>query len=201
MNKWIILLTSSVSNINNKIKDSEYRKKLYKQQITRWLNETNLDIFIVESSGYDFPEINHERLHKIIFKFDREYPSSSQYEAQSILYALENIKNTPQFNNCTHILKVTGRYFLKDIEKVLNNTHQDLDLYLQKHRDTNKKWQHTEYYGIKKELFLPFLQKFKDIGLVEHILFEFSNQHSGCFIGPFPNNVRRGGDNMLLKYL
>jgi hypothetical protein len=77
------------------------------------------------------------------FKFDKELPSSSQYETHSILYALNAIKDTDFYKKCSHILKVTGRYFLKDIEQHLYS--EDKDLYLQKHRiDT---WQNSEYFG------------------------------------------------------
>ena len=104
MNNWIILLTTAVSNVNNQISDSEYRKELYNSNILKWLNNTNYIIVVVESSGYDFPDIIHERLYKINFKFETALASSSQYEAQSIIYALVKIKNTDFYQNCTHIL-------------------------------------------------------------------------------------------------
>ena len=196
-NNWIILLTTAVSNINNSIKDTEYRKKLYTNRILKWLKYTNYTIVVVESSGYNFPDINNNRLYKINFKFDKELPSSSQYEAQSILYALNAIKDTDFYKKCSHILKVTGRYFLKDIEQHLYLEYKDL--YLQKHRvDT---WQNTEYFGIKKELFPIFLETVKDLGFIENKIWDFSNTVSYCHIGYFKNKIRRGGDNMLIENL
>jgi len=201
MNKWIVLLTAAISNISNTIHDVEYRKQLYSKQILQWLEKTNYTIVIVESSGYDFPDIKHDRLHKITFKFTTTLPSSSQYEANSILYAIENIKDCDFYKNCTHILKVTGRYFLPDVEKELNSKPQDKDLYLQKHRNNNIKWQNSEYYGIRKELFDTLLENVKINGLIEHELWRFSIGKSGCHIGYFENNIRRGGDNLLIKNL
>jgi len=202
MNNWIILLTTAVNNFNNTIKDSEYRKQLYNYQISQWLKRTTFKIVVVESSGYHFPDIINERLHKVTFKFDSELASSSQYEARSILYALNDIKNTDFYNNCTHILKVTGRYFLENIEQHLNSHPQGKDLYLQKHRNDSIKWQNSEYYGIKKELFPLFLESVKDIGFMEHCLWIFSiDNKSFCHIGYFRNNIRRGGDHLLIKNL
>lgn len=201
MNKWIILLTTAVSNSNNTIKDTKHRIQLYTSQILLWLKNTRYIIVVVESSGYDFPHIKHERLHKLTFKFTTILASSSQYEANSILYALNQIKNTEFYNNCTHILKVTGRYFLNNIENHLNSKPQDKDLYLQKRRNNNSKWQNSEYYGIRKELFDNLLQNVKTIGLMENELWLFSINKSGCHIGYFNNNIRRGGDNMLIKQL
>ena len=202
MNSWIILMTTAVTNFNNTMKHSNYRKELYNYQILQWLKRTNFTIVVVESSGYDFPDIFHERLHKVIFKFENGLSSSSQYEAQSILYALDDIKNKDYYTNCTHILKVTGRYFLDNLEKHLNSQPQDKDLYLQKHRNDSIKWQNSEYFGIRKELFPLFLESVKDIGLMENRLWEFSvNNKSYCHIGYFANNIRRGGDNLLIQNL
>jgi len=201
MNNWIILLTAAVSNISNTIHDVEYRKQLYSKQILQWLEKTNYNIVIVESSGYDFPDINHERLYKITFKFDKIMSSGSQYETHSILYALENIKDCDFYKNCTHILKVTARYFLPDLKEHLNSKPQDKDLYLQKHRDDNIKWQNCEYFGIRKELFDELLKNLKIVGLMEHELWNFSIGKSGCYIGYFKNDIRRGGDKLLIENL
>lgn len=201
MNNWIVLLTSAVSNISNTICDVEQRKELYSKQILQWLEKTNYTIVIVESSGYNFPNITHNRLHKITFKFTTPMLSTSQYEANSIIYALENIKDCDFYKNCTHILKVTARYFLSDIEKHLNSKPQDKDLYLQKHRNDKIRWQNSEYYGIRKELFANLLKNVKIKGLMEHELWRFSIGKSGCHIGYFENDIKRGGDNLLIKNL
>jgi len=36
---------------------------------------------------------------------------------------------------------------------------------------------------------------------MEHALWKFSIGKSGCHIGYFENNIRRGGDNLLIKNL
>lgn len=192
-NKWIILLTTAVN-----LEDSEYRKKLYEQQINRWLNETSHEIVVVESSGYDFP-IEHERLHKIIFTIHEKMSSSTHYEAKSILHTLEQIEDEPYYKNCTHVLKVTGRYFLKNIEHVLKNYEPDLDLYLQHHLTGS---QNCEYYGIRKELFIPFIKPiiYGD-KLMETCLGDFAINNRFCRIGTFPNDIKRGGDKRLLENL
>ena len=200
-NKWIVLLTTAVSSSSNKITDTEYRKNLYSEQILKWLNKTNFMIVVVESSGYNYPNINNERLYKVSFKITEKFSSSSQYEANSILYALNEISNCDFYKNCTHILKVTGRYFLDNIENHLNSKPQNKDLYLQKHRNDKIKWQNSEYYGIRKQLFPVFLENVKTIGLMEKELWKFSINKTGCHIGYFENNIRRGGDKLLIKNL
>ncbi len=90
---------------------------------------------------------------------------------------------------------------MNNVEEHLKNQPQGKDLYLQKHRNDVIKWQNTEYFGIKKELFHMFLEKIKDIGLIESSLWYFSLNLSYCHIGYFPNTIRRGGDNLLIENL
>jgi len=196
-NKWIILLTTAVNN-------DEERKNIYINSINKWLNNTSFDIFVVESSDYNFNEIKNDRLHVYTFKFNEKLSSSSQYESRSILNILNNIKNNNnnnKYNDSTHILKVTGRYYLDNIEEVLNNLDNDKDLYLQIHRSNDRKWQNSEYFGIRKDLLEELANTIKDEGLFEHKLYNFSLDKKYIKFGPFKNNVRRGGDNLLLSDL
>ena len=207
-NNWIVLLTTCIYPQLKKIDGTEYsekeineRKELYLTQINRWLNETNLQIVVVDSSGYKFTEIKNKRLTVINLNIDNKLNSSSQYEARSIIYAVNKMEEMNMINDCTHILKVTGRYFLENIEDILNNTEQELDLYLQIHRNDDLKIQQTEYYGIKKDLLIPMLEPIINEGLMENNLYDYSLNYNCTKIGPFKNDVRRGGDNLLLPDL
>ena len=48
------------------------------------------------------------------------------------------------------------------------------DLYLQIHRNNDRKWQNSEYLGIRKDLLEQLANTIKDDGLFEHKLYEFS---------------------------
>jgi hypothetical protein len=197
-NKWIVLLTTcvNVENLNNK-KDINERKLIYIKQINRWLNETNLPIFVVESSGYIFDEIKNNKLTVFSFKINKKLASSSQYEATSILYALDRINI-----NYTHVLKVTGRYFLPNIENILLNSKQDFDLYVQTVKNHFAKFQNSEYYGIRKKLLKEYAEYVKNNNVImEHKLYELVLNHTFINIGPFLNDIPRGGDKLIIKYL
>ena len=196
-NKWISLLTTAV-NVNG---ENNYRKKLYETQILRWLNNTNYYIYVVESTGVHL-NIAHERLKIVSFKLPK-LASSSQSEAHSMLHMLDEIKDDANFTECTHILKVTGRYFLQNINVVLNNCGDDLDVYLQHRCNHVIKWQNTEYYGIRKTLVESFLSTVLNIGLMEHKFYEFISKNKLTFnrIGPFKNNIIRGGDKIIIRNL
>jgi hypothetical protein len=156
-------------------------------------------IFVVESSGYSFPEITNDKLYVFSFSQDKKPNSSSQGEANSIIKILENIKDNDDYINCSHIMKVTGRYYLKDIETVLNDAEQDKDLYLQIHRNDAINWQNSEYFGIRKEMMTDCVESILEDGFMENRLYEFSLDKTFTTIGPFENNIRRGGDNQLIQ--
>lgn len=203
--KWIILLTTCVSpTLNTNIKSNnemEERKNLYIKQINRWLNETPYYIYVVESSGYDFPEIKHDRLKVFTFIPSNKYSSSSQYEAASIIYAIENLEEEEEYKKSNFILKVTGRYFLENIENVLKNINKEKDIYIQIHRNDSDNWQNSEYYGMSKKDLQEFIQTVKDNGIMEKKLYEYTKNKNYQQIGPFKNNVKRGGDGLVLEDL
>ena len=84
--KVAILLTSCVRSTSE---DAKVKMSYYLRAIDSWLNKTSLPIYIVESSGYSFPEFDNTRLKVCSFDLQNE-PSSSQYEAKSILYAMNH---------------------------------------------------------------------------------------------------------------
>ena len=204
-NKWLVLLTTCVKTPSNSIADQIYRIAIYKQQIYKWLKNTNYHIVVVESSGCDICNhiIGHERLHsyKTIIT---NCGSSSQSEASSMLYVLDQIKNEDFYINCTHILKVTGRYYLQNIEHILENCSlQNMNMYVQRRRNhISIRWQNTEYYGIDKNLLNEFLKTVVVTGLMETKLYDFISIHRKTVLLPtFPNNIARGGDGIILNPL
>lgn len=205
-NKWIVLLTTCVKTTPpNSIYNQKYRINLYKKQIQNWLKNTNYDIVVVESSGCDIfsdLELSNKRLHiykTIITTCD----SSSQSEANSILYVMDKIKNEDFYLNCTHILKVTGRYYLQNIERILTNyPTQNMNFYVQRRKDRSIRWQHSEYYGIKKELLKDMLEPLVVTGFMEQRLYNFIDiKRNVCVLPSFPNNIPTGGSGEILNPL
>ena len=202
---WIVILTTSISNKENTIVDTEYRKKLYASNILKWLECTILPIVVIESSGYNFPEINHERLYKYSFEFDDniKLTHSGDKEIYSLSFVLDKIKDLDIYKNCSHILKVTGRYYLEGIEAVLHSAPKHKDLYLQFHKYDDLKYQNCEYFGMKKELFNNFVSEYYILigELMEQKLWDFSINKDKWHIGLFNNKIARGGDKLIITKL
>ena len=202
-NKWIVLLTTCIKTPSNSLDDQEYRTTLYKTQIQKWLNNTTYDIVIVESSGCNcFSELeSNTRLH--VYTTIIPTVSSSQSEASSMLYVLDHIKNEDFYIQCTHILKVTGRYYLQNIEHVLQTYPKyNMNMYVQQHKNSTIRWQNTEYYGIKKELLTDLLEPVAITGYMEQRVYDFIDIYRNvCILPSFPNNIARGGDGLILNPL
>ena len=199
-NKYIVLLTMCVKpnqldrNVNENIDEVvNYRKVLYTSVINRWLKYTDFPIYVVESSGYSFDEIKHERLH--VFSFEgTSLGNSSLAEANSILHALDKLKDHD--NDYTHILKVTGKYYLDGIVNTLSTLPDDYDIYTQQHINNDWKQINTEYYVIKKELYFDFANSCGPS--MESHMFEFSQNKNVMKIPQyFSNDVKRNDGNVI----
>jgi hypothetical protein len=170
----------------------------YLQAIKDWLEKTRLPIFIVESSGYTFPEFKNTRLKVCSFDLTNQ-ASSSQYEARSILHALDYFKD--DLKPYTHILKVTARYYV-DVENILSSL-PDVDMILQYQHNHVIQWNNSEVFGFRKGCEHCFLQPIIDLGMMEHAIYQFAYSHSFCRLPPLPNvyKARRGGDNLMVDPL
>jgi hypothetical protein len=192
---WAILLTSCIRKNNNLNDDKLF---YYERSIKTWLEKTNLPIFIVESSGYSFPEFKNTRLNVCTFDLQNQN-SSSQYEAKSILFAMETFKE--DLKKYTHILKVTARYYV-DCESILS-TLPDVDIVVQSTVDHNIKFNNSELFGFRNgleyQIFNPILNK----GLMEHNIYNSLQSNTYARLPPFENiyKTKRGGDSLIVNPL
>jgi len=146
MNDNITILLTTTININKHIdyhniaqRSDVERKDYYLKAINQWLEKTNLNIVVVENSGYTYPELNIEkmkynnRFEVISFnehdqedsKYLEEYHDKGAHEFYAIDYA---IKNSQLIKNSNFLVKITGRYYVPDFEEFIKN--QSLDNYI-----------------------------------------------------------------------
>ena len=135
-----IILTTTV-NVNP-IKywlfqmNSNDRLNAYLKSILRWLNETNLNIVLVENSGYKFEGLQEQlEKHKDRFEiicFNEKEIDSAQYLAEdtskgsSEIFAIRYaIINSALIKKSNFIIKITGRYFIPEFEGYLKEFNLD----------------------------------------------------------------------------
>jgi len=201
---WGVLLTMCFQR--DSVESTEQHKALYETVIKKWLSGTELPIFVIETSGYQL-NFRHKRLW--YFTFDdaqrKTVGSSSILEANALDRAVRELKELPEARDITHILKVTGRYFLEGVEEQLSR-HAVLCspvLLLQTHRKEDIKWQNSEYYGIRKDALDLLAHRVLQNGqAMEQSLFTLSTLLGYTFLGPgFTNSQPRGGDRLVINPL
>jgi hypothetical protein len=137
-----IILTSTVnvdlrkcgtfqSNVNDRL-------DTYLKSILQWLTKTNFKIVLVENSGYDFDELNNEKiLYKNRFEVitfiekdleEAKHCVNTSSKGNSEMFAINYAFHHSQIMHSSNfIIKITARYFINDLEEFLS--HIDLDKY------------------------------------------------------------------------
>ena len=146
-----IILTSTV-NIQPHINcvfqiNRESRLQSYLNSILKWLHNTNFNIVLVENSGYNFEELNEEkikfkdRFEVIVFdeiklpetEFIQLEGSKGRHEIFAINYAFNNSKIISSSN---FIIKITARFYIPEFEEYLKNYDlNNYDCLVQNNRD------------------------------------------------------------------
>ena len=205
--KNIILLTMCVKTHNNSKKDEDYRFNLYKKNIDLYLKNTNLDIYVIESSNNKkLKEIykNNKRIHIHIFdlhskKYIKNRKNSTHLEVLSLLEAYKYFK----LYKCNNIIKITGRYYVPNIYKIINLLDNKKNLYIQNRVGFNGLKQ-TEILGFKSKYFCKIFKKtINEKKIFEKIITELNNEEKGKVLPKIILNesVKRGGDNKRISYL
>lgn len=138
MNKISIILTTTVNVTRHSAfqEDKNERINTYLKSIISWLKNTDLNIIVVENSGYLFEELKnelnlyHDRFELITFdEKEQKYEGHQMHlqskgglEINSIWYAYNNSK---LLQNSSFIIKITGRFYIQDFQYFINNKNLD----------------------------------------------------------------------------
>ena len=137
-----IILTSTVTvNPNTSSvfqKDKHSRINTYLKSIRQWLEKTTLNIILVENTGYNFDELNEEKIKykdrfEVVF-FDELKLSEASYIHNTIskgrreIFAIDYaFDNSIIVKKSFFIIKITARFYIPDFEDYL--TEHDLNKY------------------------------------------------------------------------
>lgn len=141
---FVIILTSTVYPHNNVsyVYQNNHNERIqtYEKSFKQWIDKSNIDIVIVENSGYDFSYLlngNHRNTNIEFVSVPKSYiePRMSifsrfntikgQMETLSLEYALNNSKivNTKKF-----VIKITGRYYVPELESHLSTIPTNIEI-------------------------------------------------------------------------
>jgi hypothetical protein len=212
MNEFVILLTCCVNPLYCSKRECKKRKELFLKVIEKWLNETSFEIYCVDSSNYKFPEIDNSRFHLCSFLYKNKDPNigKTNEEVKSILKAYKQIKK--EWKPFTHFIKITGRYYLEDLERWTKTklkskndlwTQQDCLPFLCSVVAYFLSQTNSEIFIFRiSKIYESFSNKNKNI-LMERHLFSMEESYKYAKLPRLKNTLksRRGGDNLLIKYL
>lgn len=144
MNNVVIMLTCTVNidpSMNAVIQqDPDERIATYIRSINHWIIDSSFNIVIVENSGYKFSEIPYnERVEiisfmvndiakdddkKLLYQGYNGKQSKGQHELFAINYAYNN-SMLIQNSEVSHVIKITGRYYIPNFDQVLRPRLRD----------------------------------------------------------------------------
>jgi|TARA_B110000114_G_scaffold172774_1_gene199811 hypothetical protein len=209
-NNISIILTCCV-NVNFNIgclyqTDKHERINIYVKAINKWIDETTLNIIVVESSGYSFPELqskvnnrfqiitfdanNNTECNQLLFK-----KAKGQWEVFAIQYAY---KNSEILQRSKFIIKITGRYYIPTFEKYL--IENNIIMYdCLRQSDPN----YCEFLGCRRELFNEIFNIFIEDGHIENVFKNRIEKYNNVLIcNKFEiEPTQQGGLNIIRTFL
>lgn len=175
--------------------------QLYEKRVKRWLDETDFDIFIVDSSGVGIKQTN-ERLKQYVFTQNSNFErvSVSVSEKNSILNAIEYFND--DFLDYDIIFKITGKYFIPNFDYVITTIPNDTDIIFQNLQITHG--QNTELIGFRPDLIKDIILNISHEKSFENVMREvqYNNEFTKYRLQPLIlDEYAKRSDGSTLVYL
>lgn len=183
----ILLLTACV-NPNGMsftaLQDVEERKKQYLKAIDWYLENTSLDIVVVENTCYDLSEsLNKknqvQRLEFLTFdgnNFDKTL-GKGYGEALILKYAFHNSK---KIKTADSIIKVTGRLIVSNINKLISCCKKENTLYIKESYQNNRMYFESNFFVAPPAFFYLFIDNYEKLNdskgyYFEHLMYDLAS--------------------------
>ena len=174
-----VLLTTTVTTQKHitwlKQRDNNESLNMYLKKINKWLANTNLNVVVVENSGYNFTEVYNNlpneykhRIEFVSFTYDdpsvlpdvKQFLNNNGAKGHHELYSINHAYNNSKLlKNSDYIVKVTGRYFIPDLEKLLTNAiNNDKNIKVIRQSRMWRGWNRCEVLGCHSSVFNDFFK-------------------------------------------
>lgn len=139
MNTTLILTSTVYVNYKkNYLHQTKYKDRIqtYLKSLNQWLSKTKFNIILVENSGYEFHELNHEkelyknRFEVITYREEEEeaaaYLKDDTFKGGSEMFAINYaFRHSRLINTSTFIIKITARFYIDELEQYLSQFELD----------------------------------------------------------------------------
>lgn len=171
-NEITILLTASIdpkSIMFVQRNDPRMRENDYINALKKWVKTNISSLVFCENSGYNLDRIRYllneyKDIKTEIIQFDgNNFPSEfgkGYGELSIIRYALQNSNIIDESN---YVVKVTGRYFIKNINYFVNVLSMNNDLYVMADLKKYLTWADSRVFAFRPSFVFNYLSKFQDM--------------------------------------
>ena len=171
LKKVCILLTATIDPkgiVFMQRSDPTVRENDYIDSIKKWIENISYSILFCENSGYNskieeilkgYVDRKTEFLQFNGQDFPREL-GKGYGELQTIKYA---IQHSNLIKGSDYVIKVNGRYFIKNIEKIACALSSNKDVYVMADLKKELTWADSRVYAFKPSFITEYLSKFQDL--------------------------------------
>lgn len=149
--------------------DPKIRENDYISALGKWIQETNYPIVFCENSNSDLKRIK-EAIEQYInreiefLQFDgNNYPRDLGKGYGMLLTIRYALQNSILIKNSDYVVVVTGRYFVKNIQKIVMLLSKNEDIYVTADLKRNLTWADARIFAFKPSFVLVYLSPFQDL--------------------------------------
>lgn len=169
--KICILLTATIDPkgvVFMKRSNPLVREKDHINALTKWMR-LPFPVVFCENSGYELGKIRNiveERAKndiEILQFYGQDFPrelGKGYGELNTIKYA---INHSQVIKKSDYVIKINGRYFIKNIEKIVNILSSSKDIYVMADLNKNLTWAESRVFAFEPSFILNYLSEFQDL--------------------------------------
>lgn len=170
--KICLLLTATVDPkgvVYLKRNDPQVRENDYINALKKWMETVNFPIVFCENSGYKIDKIknitkSYSNNETEILQFDgQEFPKELGKGYGELLIIKYAIQHSILIGHSDYVIKITGRYFIKNIEKIIIALLKNRNLYVMVDLKRNLTWADSRVFAFKPSFISNYLSKFQDL--------------------------------------
>jgi hypothetical protein len=170
-NRITVLLTATINPKNIMFvqrNDTKTREGDYINSLKMWLQSNIPSLVFCENSGYNLNKIKYlldkyRNIKTEVIQFEGNNFKSEWGKGYGELLIIKYaIQNSNIINSSDYVIKVTGRYFIKNVNKIINFLSMNNDLYVMADLNKNLTWADSRIFAFKPHFILNYLSSFQD---------------------------------------
>ena len=172
-NKRITLLLTATIDPKGivflKRNDPLVREQDYINALSKWLETVHIPIVFCENSNYRSNKIinlikNYSNKEIEILQFaGQNFPKELGKGYGELLIIEYAIQNSILIEHSDYVIKITGRYYIKNIQKIMRALLNDKNFYVMVDLKRNLTWADSRAFAFKPSFINNYLSKFQDL--------------------------------------